>query len=120
MNEVNQEEEIHLKNQISELWKREELYWKQKSRVKWLTRGDQNTTFFHVTTNSRRRRNMFTQLKGSKGVWITNERGIMEEIRGHYERAFTYEKPELNSEVLKCVTPDKWGDEPAIDEGCHG
>lgn len=36
-------EERHLKAKIQELWTREDIYWKQKSRVKWLMEGYQNT-----------------------------------------------------------------------------
>lgn len=39
-----------LQERIDTLWKQEELYWSQRSRVKWLNGGDKNTAFFHATT----------------------------------------------------------------------
>lgn len=40
------QEERKLKAHLKETWKREELYWRQRSRVKWFEHGDRNTTFF--------------------------------------------------------------------------
>lgn len=37
MGQTKQDEERALKYRIHALWKREELYWKQRSWVKWLT-----------------------------------------------------------------------------------
>ncbi|XP_062013929.1 uncharacterized protein LOC133730329 [Rosa rugosa] len=47
----------------------ENLFWRQKSRDKWLKDGDRNTKFFHLTTLIRRRRNKIEGLYDSQGVW---------------------------------------------------
>ncbi|KAL6134809.1 hypothetical protein ACLB2K_067037 [Fragaria x ananassa] len=46
----------------------EALFWKQKSRDKWLRDGDRNTKFFHLTTIIRRR-NKIDGLFDKNGVW---------------------------------------------------
>lgn len=63
-NQAEVEEERRLEAQIKETWRRKEIFWKQRSRVKCLVDGDQNTTFFHLTTSSRKWRNHICRLKG--------------------------------------------------------
>lgn len=43
LDEEGQMEERDLKSKVDALWKREEIYWKQRSRVRWLKEGDRNT-----------------------------------------------------------------------------
>lgn len=38
------------KAEMQNLLQAEELHWKQKSRIKWLTEGNRNTRFFHLST----------------------------------------------------------------------
>nr|KYP63746.1 hypothetical protein KK1_018328 [Cajanus cajan]KYP63779.1 hypothetical protein KK1_018361 [Cajanus cajan] len=74
-----QEDNPFLINLQKELWSqyellliREELFWFQKSRCKWLEFGDRNTSYFHGTTVIRRRKNRIVKLQNEEGVWIEN------------------------------------------------
>lgn len=83
------DEKRALKSRLNALWKREEIYWKQHSRMKWLTHGDKNTRYFHQTTFSRCQRNKIIRIKGEEGEWIEEERQIMHELQSFYVRLFT-------------------------------
>ena len=61
----------------------EEISWRKKSREVWSREGDRNTSFFHMMTNSHRRRNCLSKSK-INGTWLTEE----QEIKGGVVRAF--------------------------------
>nr|XP_025616741.1 uncharacterized protein LOC112709055 [Arachis hypogaea] len=91
MKEGDQNRERELKNQISNLWKQEEKYWGQRSRLKWIKWGDKNTAFFHATTIQRRMKNRIDKLKDEAGHWIQGEEDIMRLVETHFTKLFTSE-----------------------------
>ncbi|XP_025693017.1 uncharacterized protein [Arachis hypogaea] len=101
MNEEEQRRERELKKQISELWKQEEKYWGQRSRLKWLKWGDKNTAFFHATTIQRRIRNRIEKLRDETGQWTQGEANIMRLVERHFTKLFTSEG---NRNLEECVT----------------
>uniref|UniRef100_A0A803QGV3 Reverse transcriptase domain-containing protein n=1 Tax=Cannabis sativa TaxID=3483 RepID=A0A803QGV3_CANSA len=65
------------KGKLSEALLREEIYWKQKSRVQWLQEGDKCTKFFIASTIVRRRRNYIQCIKSATGAdWIEDPKEI--------------------------------------------
>jgi len=49
-------ERNQLELELEELLQEEELYWQQRGREKWILEWDNNTNFFHLSANGRRRR----------------------------------------------------------------
>lgn len=102
------------------MWVREEKYWAQRSRVKWLTCGDRNSKLFHMTAIQRRQRNKVVKLKSEDDNWIDNPSDIGEcfkkfysdlfEIVGlrEYEDVLDYVQPviseDTNAELIKLVS----------------
>uniref|UniRef100_A0A803QSN5 Reverse transcriptase domain-containing protein n=1 Tax=Cannabis sativa TaxID=3483 RepID=A0A803QSN5_CANSA len=73
-NPINLEEINKAKQLLSESLLREEIHWKQKSRVQWLKEGDMCSKFFMASTIVRRRRNYIQCIKATPdGDWIRDQ-----------------------------------------------
>lgn len=49
---------------------KEELFWKQKSRLKWLKAGDRNMLLFHSILVQRRARQFLGRIQDDHGTWL--------------------------------------------------
>jgi hypothetical protein len=66
--------EIDLVNRrLDELVLREEMMWRQRSRVTWLKHGDQNTKYFHRKASWRAKKNKIKKLKKEDGQVVQNQ-----------------------------------------------
>lgn len=66
-----------LVRELNDMWAREEQYWFQRSRVKWVEYGDQNSKFFHQTTIQSKQRKKIMRIKSSNDEWVETEEGVM-------------------------------------------
>lgn len=62
MKDKNWLEQNRLQENLGEKYRKEEVFWQQKSRIQWLKEGDQNTKFFHIHTMQRRKKNCIERL----------------------------------------------------------
>eukprot|EP00253_Pinus_taeda_P003053 PITA_03053 len=84
---LEQERSIHSK--LEERRKQEEIYWKQKSRIRWLREGERNTKFFHRTTVQRRMHNSIPFIQTQGGAKIESHEEIENEFLKHFAQVHT-------------------------------
>ncbi|XP_056863970.1 uncharacterized protein LOC108850387 [Raphanus sativus] len=74
---------------LLEAYKAEEAFWKQRSRLLWLTLGDKNTGFFHAVSKGRQARNRLTMMESVTGEPLYEEEHIAAEIARYFTEIFT-------------------------------
>ena len=104
-------EEIQtLKKEINELHTREEVMWKQRSRVSWLQYGDKNSKFFHATASQRRQKNRIGGLMDDLGVWHDDQETTEKLILDYFKDIYSSNQPTSFDESLEAmderVTPE--------------
>ena len=99
-------EESSALREVEEWELREEIFWKQKSRVDWLQEGDRNTTFFHNTVKARRSGNSITSLVSTSGDQLFSKEAISLEAKRYFSQLFSKEEPCSLVEtraILECI-----------------
>jgi hypothetical protein len=96
-------EERKITDRIVELNHREEIMWKQCSRVTWLTEGDRNTRFFHLRASQRRRRNKISKLKMADGSFTEDETVMASMTTEFYRSLYTAEGTSNTDQLLDTV-----------------
>lgn len=59
-----------MQNNLASLLLQEETYWRQRSKVLWLSDGDRNNKFFHASASARKKKNAINKLKDAHGNWV--------------------------------------------------
>ncbi|CAL1376443.1 unnamed protein product [Linum trigynum] len=88
---VDWDEVRNLEFELNRQWEAEEIYKQLKSRVRWLKKGDQNSSYFHTVTRARRKRNFVAGLRSDNGDWVTEELGKADIATNFYQCLFTSE-----------------------------
>ncbi|KAI8563661.1 hypothetical protein RHMOL_Rhmol03G0126400 [Rhododendron molle] len=85
--------ESDLRKEYNEILLQEETLWFQKSRSKWITLGEKNTRYFHLSTIIRRRRSKITMLKDDSNIWIENPDVIKNHVQQFFSNLFQDRNP---------------------------
>lgn len=80
--------ERKLNKDLRSILKQEEVLWKQKSRVNWISQGDVNTQFFHLSTIIRRHINNINKLLVN-GNWVEDHDTLKIHINTYFNNLFT-------------------------------
>jgi hypothetical protein len=64
----------------------EESFFKQKARIKWLSLGDQNTSYFHKSINRRQNRNKLLSLTREDGEVVKGHEVVKSEVVAYFHR----------------------------------
>ncbi|RVW96808.1 Transposon TX1 uncharacterized 149 kDa protein [Vitis vinifera] len=79
------------RKELEDVLLKEEVQWRQKSRVKWIKEGDCNSKFFHRVATGRRSRKFIKSLISERGETLNNIEDIYEEIVNFFGNL--YSKP---------------------------
>ncbi|KAM2348663.1 hypothetical protein ACFX1X_012268 [Malus domestica] len=78
-----------LQTLVGDLAFKEEVKWRQRSKVEWAKEGDGNTKFFHRVANGRRKRNYIERLESVGGGIIEDAKEIEEHIVNFFRSLFS-------------------------------
>ncbi|KAH7573117.1 hypothetical protein JRO89_XS03G0071700 [Xanthoceras sorbifolium] len=102
---------LDVERYLNALLAREDVYWKQRSRVSWLQNGDRNTRFFHSQASKRKKINNISGLFDSHGRWTEKVAGIESIAVSYFVGIFSSDKPsrrdinEVLGSVGQCLSP---------------
>ncbi|KAL4386053.1 hypothetical protein GQ457_09G017390 [Hibiscus cannabinus] len=83
-----------------------EAYWAQRSRVLWLSAGDQNTSFFHAKASARKKKNAILGLYDCDGRWHTSTTTeVLRVASDYFGSLFSANSPVDAPAFLEHITP---------------
>ncbi|KAG7593815.1 hypothetical protein ISN45_Aa01g026030 [Arabidopsis thaliana x Arabidopsis arenosa] len=94
-----------LKWDLAKAYREEELYWKLRSKEKWLSEGDRNTKFFHGSVQRRRVQNRVLSLFDDNEIEQFAEGSKGEIAVEYFRKMFTSSNPSLILEALHRMVP---------------
>ncbi|KAM0841990.1 hypothetical protein ACQ4PT_058650 [Festuca glaucescens] len=103
-------EEKQVERQLCELFEREEIMARQRSRVDWLREGDRNTAFFHSKATARKRTNRISALVREDGSVCEDQTEIKSMVHHFYEDLFSSE-PVVSMDAVLDAIPLKVDDQ---------
>ncbi|KAL9668150.1 hypothetical protein QQ045_002525 [Rhodiola kirilowii] len=82
------EREQRIIEDIDEWLIREEILWRQRSRICWLKEGDSNSKFFHAYANGRRKTNYVVKLQREDGTFTYNSEEMKVIFYNYYKKIY--------------------------------
>lgn len=79
---------LNMHQNLANLLLQEESYWRQRSKVFWLSDGDSNSKFFHALASAYRQRNTRKKLHNDSGNWLTAHDDLCSLVRNYFTTIF--------------------------------
>jgi hypothetical protein len=89
--------------EMNELLAKEEVMWKQRSRVDWLKSGDQNTSYFHRKASWRSKKNNITKLATDDGSVIMDDDKIKDMTKVFFQDLYNRDESVEPDGILKLI-----------------
>jgi ribonuclease HI len=89
--------------ELDELLHREEMMWRQRSRVSWLKEGDRNTSYFHRKSSWRQSKNTIKRIRGLNGNWTDDPEDIKKLANDFFKELYTNNASINPSDLLDLV-----------------
>jgi hypothetical protein len=89
---------------LDELLEKEEIRWRQRSRISWLRSGDRNTMFFHRKATSRQKKNKIDKLQNNSGEVVSDTDKMESLATEFFKELYTSDlevQPEIAVDLLK-------------------
>lgn len=87
---------INLQNQLSDEYNNilhlEEKLWAMKARTNWIINGEQNTSYFHLSTIVRRSKNRITNIQNAHGEWVHNTGEVKRIFVEYFHKLYQFEQ----------------------------
>lgn len=115
-----------IKEQLQEMLRREEIWWRQRSQITWLKEGDKNTKYFHLKASWRARKNKVKKLRRPNGSLVSNEKEMGEVARDFFQNLYMKDEnldptelfnlfqtkitAEMNESLMKPFSEEEIGD----------
>ena len=90
--------------ELDELLLREEIMWKQRSRVMWLREGDRNTKFFQRRATWRRKKNSIRKLKKEDGSGVENVKDMQQMATEFFRNLYKADDGVQPNDILELLS----------------
>ncbi|XP_058103375.1 uncharacterized protein LOC131246929 [Magnolia sinica] len=81
----------------------QELFWKQKSRIRWLQEGDRNTKFFHKSVMEKRQKQVIDKIRSLMGEILEKCKDIGREAEDYFKDLFSSQHRAANATILSFI-----------------
>lgn len=92
--------QINLENMLN----MEEIFWKEKSKVKWHCEGDRNTTYFHRLAKIKNASSLITSMK-SGDITLNDPNEVSAHVVNHFSNLFSSNANVSQNDMVQEVIP---------------